>query len=240
VVLMDDGTVRAFGDNSFGQTEVSSWQNVVWVAAGAYHTLGLTEDGRVLSCGDNTHGQTDTSLFGGVKAIAAGDYASFLLLETGEVMSFGYHSYEFLQQLAGTQRIWAGSYGVLAQAADGLHASHPGLALQGQVKTAALSRGYAVGIDAQGNVHSTTPMIPAWTGAECVAAGENTALALTADGQVLAHVFGSFSRYDFTFDQPVTAVAAGPNHCAFVLADGSLEIRRTDREHESHVLSSGN
>lgn len=233
VFLREDGTVAAYGDNTYGQLDVSGWQNVTCVAAGARHTLGLTEDGHVLACGDNTHAQADVSLFGGVKAIAAGDYDSFLLLHSGEVITTGYHQYPFLQELAGVQGIWAGSYGLIA---DG-QASHPSLALgDGWCSTYALSRGYAMGIDAQGRVHSTTASVPAWENVQRIAAGENAALALTADGEVLVHSFDRHCKADFTFPQPVLALSAGPDHYAFVLADGSLEIRYADgtAQHYDH------
>ena len=58
-----------------------------------------------------------------------------------------------------------------------------------------------------------------------VSAGENAALALTKDGRVLAHVFDKACQCHFDFDQPVLALSAGPNHYAFVLGDGTLEIR---------------
>ena len=236
VVLLADGTVCAFGDNSHGQLNVQSWQNVVYVAAGAYHTLGLTSDGRVLACGDNTHFQTDVSFYSGVKAIACGDYASFLLLEGGQVMATGYLTYDFLNDLSGAEAIWAGSYGLLVKTPDGLHASHPGLALDGNCAQAAVSRGYAVGVDDAGAVCSTTHLIPQWSGVKRLAAGENAVLALAEDGQVLAHSFDSHSRCSFQFDQPVLAVAAGPNHYAFILSDGTLEIRTSDGGAENHAL----
>lgn len=228
VLLLEDGTVRAFGDNSHGQLEVGDWRDVVYVAAGAYHTLGLTADGRVLACGDNAHLQTDVSFYTGVKAIAAGDYASFLLLEGGQVMAAGYLPYGFLEELTGAQAIWAGSYGLLVKTAEGLQASHPGIALTGDTVTAAVSRGYAVGADAHGSTCSTTALVPQWTGVERLTAGENAVIALTAQGEVRSHVFGRTHQLNCTFDQPVLAAAAGPNHCAFLLADGTLEIRRMD------------
>jgi len=233
VVLRADGTVAAFGDNTYGQTEVSGWTNVVCVAAGANHTLGLTADGRVLACGDNTYGQTDVALFSGVKAVAAGDHDTVLLLGSGEVITAGYHEYAFTP---GVQRIWAGSYGVIAETSLGLEASHGGLALQGTYETIALSRGYAVGVDAQGNMHATTGLVPAWSGVKRVAAGENAVLALTEDGQVLAHVFDEHNLAGFTFWQPVLAVSAGANHYAFLLADGTLEIRYADGRAENHAF----
>ena len=237
VVLMEDGTVRAFGDNSFGQTEVGEWQNVVYVAAGAYHTLGLTADGRVLACGDNTHLQADVGFYSGVRAIAAGDYASFLLLDSGQVMATGYLSYDFLNELNGVQAISAGSYGLLVQTADGLHASHPGLALNADCELFAVSRGYAVGADAAGTTCSTTALVPQWTGVKRLTASENAVIGLTEDGTVLAHAFGRNNQASFQFDQPVLAASAAPNHYAFLLPDGKLEIRYADGRMEQNELN---
>lgn len=235
VVLREDGTVAAFGDNTYGQTDVSAWKDVVYIAAGANHTLGLTAGGQVLSCGDNAHMQADVSLFGGIKAIAAGDHDSILLLHDGQVISTGYHDYAFLQEITGAQRIWAGSYGVLVQTEQGVQASHSGLALDGKLQTAAISRGYAVGVDETGALRSTTGLIPEWQNAARLSAGENAVLALTHEGEVLSHVFDEQTRCDFTFYQPVLALSAGANHYAFLLADGTLEIRYADGRVEKHA-----
>ncbi len=237
VVLMEDGTVRAFGDNTYGQLDVESWQDVVYVAAGAYHTLGLTADGRVLACGDNAQQQTEVDLFIGVKAIAAGDYASFVLLDGGQVLSTGYLDYAFTDEIDRAQAIWAGSYGLLVKTAHGVEASHAGLSLQGDWKCAAVSRGYAVAADADGNTYSTTSLVPHWQGVARLSAGENVVLGLTAEGEVLAHAFDRHNLCSFSFDQPVTAIAAGPNHYAFLLMDGSLEIRFAGGETERYELN---
>lgn len=236
VALMADGTVCAFGDNTYGQTEVDGWRNVTAVAAGAYHTLALTADGRVLACGDNTYAQADAALFSGVKAIAAGDYDSFLLLSTGEVLCTGYHSYAFLEELSGVSGLWAGSYGLVVETADGLHASHSGLMPDARCVSVAVSRGYAIGVDAQGRAVATTELVPQWTDVARVSAGENAALALTRDGRVLAHVFDKACLCDFDFEQPVLALSAGANHYAFVLADGTLEIRYANGQKERYPL----
>ena len=237
VVLMEDGTVRAFGDNSRGQLNVDSWRNVVAVAAGAYHTLGLTADGSVLACGDNEFLQLDVAFYRGVKAIAAGDYASFLLLDNGQVISTGYLSYAFLNDLTGVQSIWAGSYGLLAKTAKGLFFSHPGLAVNAECKRFAVSRGYAVGADAAGDTFSSTDLLPQWTGIARLAASENGVVALTQYGQVLSHLFDRHSKAVFTFSQPVLAIAAAPNHYAFLLADQTLEIRHSNGETETYNLN---
>jgi len=235
-VLMDDGTVRAFGDNSYGQLNVDEWQNVVYVAAGAYHTLGLTADGRVLACGDNTHLQTDVDFLAGVRAIAAGDYATFALLESGQVLSTGYLAYDFLEQIDLAQAIWAGSYGLVVKTEHGVQASHPSLGLQGSWAQMAVSRGYAVALDEGGNIYSTTQHVPHWRGVARLTAGENAVLGLTQEGAVLSHVFDRHSLCSFDFDQPVLAVAAGPNHYAFLLEDGTLEVRQSDGQTQRYEL----
>ena len=49
VALRSDGKVVAVGDNEYGQCDVESWEDVVAISAGDYHTVGLTKDGRILS-----------------------------------------------------------------------------------------------------------------------------------------------------------------------------------------------
>lgn len=228
VVLREDGTVFAAGDNSYGQTNVEDWQNIVAIAAGAYHTVGLTSDGRVLAVGDNTYGQTDTSMFSNVKKIAAGAWDTVMLLANGQVMNIGYHPYEFTMALIGAEEIAAGSYGLLVRANGTNHASHVSLKLDDSCVSFSVSRGYAVGIDEQGNTHATLDWIPSWKNIASVSAGENGVIALTEDGQVKSCLFGKHNGREFSFDQPVLAIAAGSNHYAFVLQDGSVQLRTAD------------
>ncbi len=69
LVLMEDGTVRAFGDNTTGQlgdgssdsmkdypVTVLGLSNVVKVAAGSMHSVALKHDGTVWTWGRNTYG----------------------------------------------------------------------------------------------------------------------------------------------------------------------------------------
>lgn len=72
VFLFDDGACAAFGDNSQGQCEVSSWKNVAAVAAGANYTVAVMRDGTCAAAGDNTWGQCDVGDWRGIVAVAAG------------------------------------------------------------------------------------------------------------------------------------------------------------------------
>jgi alpha-tubulin suppressor-like RCC1 family protein len=69
LVVLPNGTVKAWGANSFGQigdgttinrhtpVQVNMLWNIAAVAAGAYHSLALGNDGKVWTWGDNHHGQ---------------------------------------------------------------------------------------------------------------------------------------------------------------------------------------
>jgi alpha-tubulin suppressor-like RCC1 family protein len=49
--------VVAVGDNPYGQCDVGTWTNIVNIAAGWRHTVGLKADGTVIAVGNNGYGQ---------------------------------------------------------------------------------------------------------------------------------------------------------------------------------------
>ncbi len=49
------------GYNAFGQCDVDSWNNIVQVAAGQWHTVRLKSDGTVVAVGSNERGQCNTA-----------------------------------------------------------------------------------------------------------------------------------------------------------------------------------
>lgn len=52
VVLHEDGTAAAYGENDKGQCELSGWKTVRQVSAGSAFTVGLTKKGKLLYAGD--------------------------------------------------------------------------------------------------------------------------------------------------------------------------------------------
>ena len=218
----------AVGENDFGQLETRNWNGVIAVASGALHTLGLTADGHVLTTGDNRFHQCDLSLFSGVQSIRAGYYDSYCLLSGGRIMCSGYHEDTSLPDLSPSEHLSAGAYGTVISGPSSMTASHPSLALPEPCLSVAVSSGYAVGITADGRMVSSSSLIPQWEQICRVAAGENGVVALDSQGNVHAFEFGRHSHCDFTFTQPVIDIAAGPNHYAFLLADGTLEVRWRD------------
>ena len=70
LVLGDDGTVTAYGDNSAGQCGVEDWEDITQVAAGEFFSVGLRSDGTVAAVGDNTYGQLNVDDWESITDIA--------------------------------------------------------------------------------------------------------------------------------------------------------------------------
>lgn len=113
LALKEDGTVWAWGDNSAGQLGtgfpeesglfpvlVAGLQDIVSVAAGAYHSIAVRGDGTVFTWGDNSSGQlgrsgvaSDTPVaipsLGGIKKAGAGDFHTFAISNDSQVYGWG-------------------------------------------------------------------------------------------------------------------------------------------------------
>ncbi len=93
LVLRKDGTVRAFGDNTYAQCDCDNLSGVIAVAAGDYHSLVLMEDGSVKTFGDNTYGQCGASNWTNIIAISVGDDHTVGLKADGTVVATGRNSH---------------------------------------------------------------------------------------------------------------------------------------------------
>ena len=214
VALKSDGTVWAWGNNSYGQlgngTTNNSSQpvqvmtstntalsNVVAVAGGNLHTVALRADGTVWAWGDNSYGQlgngttsnssqpvqvmtsTNTAL-SNVVAVAAGSYHTVALRADGTVWAWGYNS-------------------------------------QGQLGDGATN-------NSSQPVQVMTSTNAALSNVVAVAAGSSHTVALRADGTVWA--WGNNSSGQFgngtSALSGVVAVAAGGWHTVALRADGTV------------------
>ena len=92
--LLSDGSVCAFGDNTYGQCDVAAFNDVATVAAGYRHTIGLRADGTVVAAGDNTYGQCDVSAWTDVVSIACGPWDSFAIRADGTLLHCGFSEYD--------------------------------------------------------------------------------------------------------------------------------------------------
>ena len=86
LAVKTDGTVVAWGNNTYGQCNVPAGQsNVVAVAAGQSHSIALKSDGTMVSWGWNAYGQTNVPAgLNNVIAIAAGSFHSLALASSSD------------------------------------------------------------------------------------------------------------------------------------------------------------
>jgi hypothetical protein len=212
--VLAGGQIRAWGDNSYGQTNVPARARpalAVAAPAGARgrHALALLADGTVAGWGDNSFGGQATPPTGltGVKAIAAGDYFSLALTKNGTVRGWG--EIELPPALPAVRRMTAaarsavflmedGSLGVAGSEfglANGVPADGPFSAIAaGEAHALALTADGSGTVRAWGDNREGQCDVPPGLEAERIFAGQNTSVALTNDGKLVA--WGALTRTD--------------------------------------------
>jgi alpha-tubulin suppressor-like RCC1 family protein len=262
LALLADGSVRAWGSNANGQlgngsevtpsvpVAVKGLTGVQSVAAGASHSLALLSNGTVMAWGDNEDGQlgngntseseVPVAVKGltGVRAIAAGGNDSFALLSNGTVMAWGDNEDGELgngssklisnvpvavKALSNVQAIAGGGDFALALVSGGTVQAW-GSNQFGQLANSGVEEGSGVPVPANG-----------LSGVGAIAAGEQHALALLANGTVMAwgeDADGELGNGVFKLSQMtpsevsglagVTGISAGNRDSAAVLATGSV------------------
>lgn len=232
VLLKQDGTVLACGDDRFGQCDVGSWTDVVAVAAGAYHTLGLRADGTVLSAGDNSRGQCDVGGIRGAVEIVAHGFDTAVRCEDGTVLCRGAHDYAALA--ADWQQISAlslGGYALLGLTETGTALStEPAFLTEAFRNLLALDAAgtFAAGVTEEGRVVTSALWQPDWEGMVAVSAAQNGVMALKEDGTVhfLLREPGDYGPILARDD--VVAIAFSGRHAAALLQDGTLLVCGAD------------
>lgn len=213
------GTVRAWGENTFGQIEVPmGLAGVSDLSAGTWHTLARLVDGTVRAWGNNVEGQASVPAnLGSVVSVAAGGSHSLALLENGQVVGWG-------RNLSG-------------------QASPPTFAAQ--VRAIAAGGDFSIALLEGGSVRAwgadflgQTQVPAGLTDVVAVAAGWSHGVALKADGTVVC--WGNNIRGQCTVpgDLPrVAAVAAGDSHTVALLADGTVRVWGSSEEGQTAIPS---
>lgn len=93
VGIKDYGEVLAVGDNRHGECNTGAWQDVVSVALGSFHTVGLKKNGTVVAAGGQgglaNSGQCQTSGWSDITAIAAASSFTIGLKANGSFVHCG-------------------------------------------------------------------------------------------------------------------------------------------------------
>jgi hypothetical protein len=151
LALKSNGKVIAWGDDSYGETEVpTGLTNVVAIAAGGYNSLALKGDGTVIVWGINNTGETNVPVgLTNVTAISRGSSENcYAVVSDGTVAAWGNTSF-------GEVTVPPGLVNVTAIAGGGYHC----LAL-GSINPCPLTNLVATGVSpSQLNLHWT----PTWS-----------------------------------------------------------------------------
>ena len=199
-----------WGDNTFVQGSASGISsNLIAIAAGAWHNLGLGADGAVRAWGNDSSGQCDIPgvLTDGL-AIAAGGYHSLALRTNGTVVAWGAND-------SGQASVPAGLKGVIGIAAGTWH-------------SVALRADGTVVVWGDNSFGQTNPPV-GLTNVIAVAAGGSHTLALRADGTVVAWGENTAAEGNLTGQSVVplglanvVAIGAGAYHSLAVKRDGTV------------------
>jgi alpha-tubulin suppressor-like RCC1 family protein len=202
--LKSDGRIVAWGDGSYGQTNVPGTNvDVVALAAGGYHALALTLDGHVVAWGMNDYGQTNVpGTNADFVAVAAGEYHSLGLKSDGHIVGWGMNG-------DGQRTVPAPNSDFVAIAAGGNHSL--GLKSDGRI--------IAWGDNRDGQTAVPAPNADF----VAVAAGRYHSLGLKSDGRVIGW---GYNIYDQTIapapNADFIAVAAGGYHSLGLKSDGHV------------------
>ena len=250
------GTVVAWGDNSYGQTDVpAGLTDATATAGGLLHSLALKADGTVVAWGDNSYGQTDVPAgLSNVTAIAGGVYYNLALRSDGSVVAWGDNTYgqaDVPPGLSNVTAIAAGGFHGLALTSDGTVAAWGDNSYGQRTVPAGLSNVTAI---AGGFFHSlaltSDGTVVAWgdnsagettvpadlTGVVAIAGGAGHSLALKSDGTVVAWGDNTYGQTDVPDGlSNVIAIAAGFSHSLALTSDGTVVAWGDDSAGQSTV-----
>src|ERR1035437_7824387 len=256
-------TVVAWGDNTFGQTNVpAGLTNAVAIAQGGYHCLALMSDSTMTGWGCNYNPLATNTYLGqatvpagasNIMAISAGYDCSMILNNDGSITFWGDDGQTNLPDgLINIVAIAAGERHSLVSRQDGALLSW-GQNFYGETSvpsglTNAMAIDTGCGFDSivvrsNGSVvvwgvnsYGETSIPPAATNVVAVASGLYHILALRGDGKVVAWGYNGYGQTNVPANlSNVEAIAAGWHHCLALKKDGTISAWGYNNEGQATV-----
>ena len=219
LAVTEDGLVKGYGDNDYGQLNVpAGLTGVVAVATGLGHSLALKSNGTVVGWGSNDNGQSlIPSALSGVVAIRAGRFHSLALKSNGTVVGWGAGINNPPSGLSGVAKISVFRDYSIALKTDGT--------VVGWGDPDWLANNYGSSLLA---LQYKLNQLSEIAGVVDIAASNTFVLALKSDGTVVSVSDQQQYTGDPTFQSPptgltgVSAIAAGQNYALALKSDGTV------------------
>ena len=199
LLLLEDGTVRAFGRNDYGQCDVEDWTDIVAISGGWGSSIGLRADGTVVVAGDNRNGECNVESWKDIVAISAGGNFTLGLDSAGVVHATGGNRYGQIDVdgLSGVEEICAGYLFSVARMADGTFQTFGANDYDSRVLTG-------------------------WSDVIRLAAGDFNTLGLHPDGTVIASGRSNNGQINVEPLTGIRDIACGTYHCVYLHEDGTV------------------
>ncbi len=205
--LSSMGFVGYSGFNQYNELDIYDETDIISIAAGEYHIVGLKADGTVVSAGRNNSGQTKVSEWSNIVAIDAAYEYTLALKSDGTVLTSG-------KSLSGTLDVedWTDIVAIAAGA------------------------GHAVGLKADGTVVATGGNyygqcdVEDWTDIVAISAGYYHTVGLKADGTVVAVGKNGNGECDVSGWTNIVSVSAGRYYTVGLKADGTVVVTGNTEE----------
>ncbi len=202
------GTAVAAGTNIYGECDLEDWTDIVAIAAGACHTVGVKADGTVVANGYDSYGACDIESWTDIVTVAAGENYTVGIKSDGTVVATG-DNYKGQCNVDG----WT------------------------DIVSVATGNNHTVGVKSDGTVVATGDIdddkckVSNWTDIVAVAAGDYCTVGLKADGTVVVTESSDYSIYDHDHSDveswtDIVAIAVSPNsdmaHIVGLKSDGTV------------------
>ncbi len=237
VLLNNEGTVMALGENSHGQLDVEMWGNIKYIAAGGNTTVGITADGEVRVAGE-------------MKGMGAEDWTDIVYVDTsgstlvgirssGIVNAIGNNDFgqiERLNNLSNVKKVILSPTHSIELYADGtvFGSGHNGsfqlnVENWNNVVQVAVGEGFTVGLHKNGEIlyagssaHFEITQLFEWTDVVYIAASNSHVLGLTYDGDVLAIGDNAYGQTRTDQLKNMGLISAGGEHTIGISFDGAV------------------
>lgn len=227
-----NGKVQVSHDDRI-YSDISSWKDILMLASGEFHVVGLSVDGSVSAVGNNSYGQCDVDEWEYITSVAAGGWHTVGLQDNGTVVAVGadkedeckVSEWQNIIQIAAGKRHTVGLKRDGTVVATGTKNNDCCNVENWRniVKIYAFN-GYTLGIKADGTVECTKKDfdVSSWKNIVDISTGWNNILGLSSNGTVVAAGSNEYGQNNVGNWSNIIAISTLNTHSVGLRVDGTI------------------